>query len=59
MPAKVLKCGEKVFNKLLEFNHSFFAFNKTFRLSRQLYDTAMWLLKAMSGIENYTASIVF
>ena len=42
----------KVLNKLLEFNHSFIAFNKAFRISRQLHDTDM-MLQAMSGIENY------
>jgi len=42
----------KVFNELLEFNHSFIAFNKAFRISKQLHDTDM-MLKAMSGIENY------
>ncbi len=42
----------KVFNELLEFNHSFIAFNKAFHISKQLHDTNM-MLKAMSGIENY------
>ncbi len=42
----------KVFNELLKFNRSFIAFNKAFRISKQLHDTDM-TLKAMSGIENY------